>query len=541
MRRLFDLLLLVLLIGGCGERPAREPAANRPSTEIPVSGGTLVRRLSSDVTTLNFVRSSTSHEKYVLSLLHDALLEWDQNLELGPGIAKKWEVSKDGRVYTLELDPRATFSDGQKVRATDVVFTLRKIVDPASESVQLAGLFDGLDLQRTRAVSEETVEVAFTTARAGQLTSFNIPVLPEHVYRDLDNENEDNWSVVGTGPYRLARYEPGTEILLERRPDYWRENPYIDSVLFRIISDDSVAWNAMKRGEIDEMQIKSDRWMAEKDSPQVKSAMEIHRFYELAYNFIAWNNRDPILSDRDVRRALTMALDRGSIVESLYHGTARVITGPFTPDQWAYNPNVQPVVYDLEGARKLLLQAGWRDSDRDGILDRDGKPLEIEALMAAGSATSADQGQIFQDSLRRIGVILRLTPLEGATFFERILDGNFQGAFLAWGIDPDPDLFSVFHSSQIPPIGQNFVYYSNPRVDQLIEQGRRELDHGRRREIHHELHRILNQDQPYTWIVQVSQKWGVNRRVRNVEVGKGLGLFFWRPDSLQWWLAGSSN
>lgn len=529
------LYFALLLVLACGrpERLAEEPRADRA---LPVSGGTLVRRIGSDVNTLNFARSTTIYEKYVLSYLHDSLLEWDENLDLAPGLAREWSVSEDGKSYTFLLDRRATFSDGQPVRASDVVFTLRKIVDPASQAVQLAGLFDGIALDRTRAVDDFTVEVGFRQARAGQLTAFNIPILAEHVYGEGDFVQDHNWNVVGTGAYRLVRREAGREILLERRDDYWRTRPYIDRIRFRVLSDETVAWNAMKRGDIDEMQIRSDIWKAEKDTPQVRAMMEIHRFYELAYNFIAWNNRNPILADRNVRRALTMCLDRPALVENLYHGTARIISGPFTPDQWAYNPRVAPLQYHPDAAQVLLAEAGWADADGDGILDRRGTPLRIEALLSAGSQTSLQQGQVLQDTLKRVGVDLVLTPLEGATFFERIVNGEFEAAFLGWGIDPDPDLFSTFHSSQVPPVGQNFVYYSNPEVDRLIVEGRREFDFQKRKAIYHQLHELLNEDQPYTWTVQVSQKWGVNRRVRNVKVGRGLGLFLWHPDSLAWWI-----
>lgn len=511
--------------------PRERPAATGAK---PFDGGTLVRRIESDVHTFNFVLSTTVYEKYAISYLEDDLVEWNQNLELRPGIAKSWTISDDGTTYTFEIDPRARFSDGTPVLASDVVFTLKKIADPATQAVQFAGEFKGLDLDATKAVNDREVKVVFKEPRAGQITAFNIPVLPEHVYGKGDFRKDYNDTVVGTGPYRLVSHEHNKEILLERRDDYWRAKPSIARIRFKVIADDNVAWAAMKRGEIDEVKVKSDWWWNERNTPAVRNTMEIYQFYELAYNFIAWNNRDPILSDKRVRRALSMCLDRASIIENLYRGTARIITGPFTPDMWAYNPEVTPIPYDPEGAKALLESAGWHDSNGDGILDRDHKPLHIEMFVVSGSTISGQIAQILQQAARGIGVDIDVRQLEPATFFQRVSSGDYQSAILGIGIDPDPDVYTQFDSSQFPPNGQNFVYYSNPEADKLIEESRKEFDFAKRKAIFRQLHRVLNDDQPYTWIAQASQKWAVNRRVHNVKVGVGLGFFLWYPDSLEW-------
>lgn len=540
--RLYGAVLLGVALAACApqERPA-ERTAESPSEQLPVEGGRVVRRLEGDPATLNFVLHSTLPEKLVLSYLHDALVEFNQKLEIIPGLAASWEISPDHKTYTFRLDPRANFSDGRPVTAADVVFTLQKIVDPKSQSVQLAGMFEGLDVQATRELDEKTVQVVFAEARPSQLLAFNIPILPKHVYAKGDFRRAHNDRVVGTGPYTLTRRVRGKEILLERRENYWRDQPWITSVLFRVIEDRSQAWNALKTGEIDETSATSDQWLADRENEAFREKVEIYRFYELAYNFIPWNNRDPVLADARVRRALTMCLDRRLIIEKLYYGTARMISGPFTPNHWAYNPAVPAIEFDPAAARNLLREAGWVDSDGDGIVEKGGTPLEIEMLVGAGDTSSANVLQIFQNDLQTAGVRLNVSRLDAATMFGRVLAGEFQGAMLAWSLDLDPDLFSLFHSSQFPPSGQNFVFYSNPEVDRLIEEGRTEFDQARRTEIYRELHRILAEDQPYTWSIQVSTKWGVNRRIRNVQQAEGFGLFGWYPGPMQWWIGADSR
>ncbi|HEU5162319.1 MAG TPA: ABC transporter substrate-binding protein, partial [Thermoanaerobaculia bacterium] len=495
MWRRFGTLALVICAIACAP-PERAVEAPKPAPALPVDGGVLVRHLSTDVGTLNLVMHSTQSEKLVLSYLYDPLLDFNDRLEIIPGLAREWTVSDDHLTWTFKLDPAATFSDGKPVRAADVVFTLRKIVDPKAESVQLAGMFEGLDLENTKPVDEKTVQVVFKSARPSQIYAFNIGVLPEHVYAKGNFTKAFTNRAVGTGPYVLVKRDPGREIVLERRDDYWREKPYILKIVFKVIGERAQAWNALRTGAIDETVATTDQWLEDRDDPQFNDRIEFHRFYELGYNFIPWNNRDPILSDSRVRRALTMCLDRRLIVEKLYYGTARILTGPFTPNHWAFNPSVGPIEFDPQSARKLLADAGWKDSDGDGLLDRDGVPFKIEMILASSDTPGANQAQIFQQDLQRVGVQLTIAKIDGATLISRVLAGDFQATMLAWSLDLDPDLYSMFHSAQAPPNGQNFVFYANPAVDALIEEGRTTFDQGRRVEIYRELHRILAEDQP---------------------------------------------
>ncbi len=532
----FVVSLLLLQISGCRrEREAASPVAVAASS-VPQEGGTLVRRLEADVNTLNMALIGTGPERQVLALVHDGLVEVNERLELTPGIAERWEVSEDQRSYIFFLNPRATFSDGTPVRASDVVYTIRTIADPATESAQLSSYFVGLDPLRTRVIDDYTVEIGFDRARASQLAAFNIGILPEHYYSKGDFKKDFNDTVVGSGPYVLARRDPGQQIILERRENYWRTKPFIQRIVFRIIPDDAVAWNAAKRGDIDETKMTSDQWQLERNRPEVISAIDIRRFYSLDYNFIAWNTRRPILSDSRVRTALSMCLNRSAIINNVYFGTARIITGPFTPDQTAYDPDVPPIQFNPAAAAGLLTALGWRDTDGDGVLDKDGKPFVIEVLLSSGNKTSNLQAQIFQDALAKIGVRLELVRVDGATMISRALEGDYDATFLAWGLDLDPDPFSYFHSSQFPPNGMNIVYYSNPEADRLMEAAREELDPAARVDLYHQLHRLLATDQPYTWTVQPSLKWAVNKRIQGVRESNGLGLFLWYPGQDEWWI-----
>ncbi|HEX7708192.1 MAG TPA: ABC transporter substrate-binding protein, partial [Thermoanaerobaculia bacterium] len=222
-------------------------------------------------------------------------------------------------------------------------------------------------------------------------------------------------------------------------------------------------------------------------------------------------------------------------------GQARPVTGPFTPDQSAANPAIVPIEFNLPAAAALLGSAGWNDADKDGVRERDGKRFELTLLVPSGNKASAEQSQVFQEALRRIGVALEITPLDNAAFFDRVMNRNFQAAFLAWVNEPEPDPYPLFHSSQAPPNGLNVVGYANEEADSLMEQARTEADPSYRTSLHHNLHEILARDQPYLWTVQVGTKWAVNQRVKNVEPAKGLGLFHWQPGPTQWWVVDAAH
>lgn len=540
-RPLTWLCLLLALCLACGRERTKPTVANPPvaaDDSTPRDGGTLYRRLDGDVVSLNPIIPSSRYDRYVTNYLYTPMVYIDRGLQPIPGLAKSWDISDDGRVYRFNLDPKATFSDGTPVLASDALFTLRKIVDPKTEALQIFGSFEKLDLARTKVIDDHTIEIAFRDPLAMQLLRFNdFFVLPEHVYSKGDFRTDFNASAVSSGPYKLVRREAGKEVVLERRADYWREHPHIQTIVMKVVNDHGTAWNALKAREIDETLIASDTWFREQKNPALTSFIEFRRFYTLNYNYIAWNGRNPLLKDKRLRRALSMSIPIDAVVQDLYHGTARAMSGHFTPDEWAYNPNVPVIRYDPEGAKNLLSSLGWQDRDGNGVLENSKRELKLQLLALSGSATGKLVVQMVQAELRKIGIDVDLVILDAATAIQRVMSGNYEAVYMGWDLDPDPDPYALFHSSQMPPHGQNIVFYANQEADRLIEAARKELDRSKRKEMYWRLHEILAEDQPYTWVVQASAKWGINKRVRGVDVSPGFGLFSWYPGELGWWLA----
>lgn len=500
----------------------------------PLDGGVLRRRLVGEPATLNAVLQTGLPEQQVLQYLSRQLLDFDARLELSPGLAEKWEVSEDGREYRFTLRPDASWEDGSAVTAGDAVFTIRRILDPKIPSPVFKPLFAGVEV--VEAIDAKSFRVRFRERDALHAYAFALPLLPEKRYTGKPFlKVRENRSPLSNGPYRFVRWKTQESIELERNPRWTGARGHFDRIVFQIVPENSVAYRALLEGSLDETSIDQslkDRGAADH---RFEECCRVIEFYNLDYNYIALNNRLPLFADARVRRALTMLLDRPSIVRGLYNGSARIISGPWAPDSPAYDPGVTPLPFDPRAAADLLDQAGWRDSNGNGTRDRGGKEFEFDLLLSAGSNAGRQLDEVFAAELARAGIRARVRPLEWAAFVERIDAGDYEAASLAWAAsDGNPDPYPYWHSSQFPPAGANVAFYANPAADRLMEEARRELDSGKRREIYHRLHRIFRDDSPVVFVVNASQKYAFRRRVHGL-VTSPLGLYGFWPGPLSWW------
>jgi peptide/nickel transport system substrate-binding protein len=523
--------------------PAQAPRATpRPQlgyidesgSGTPVDGGSLRRRLIGEPATLNAVMQTTVAEQQVLQYLSRNLLDFDSHGKLVPGLAEHLEVSKDGRDYFFTLRPEAVWEDGTAVTAEDAVFTINRIHDPKVTSPVFKNLFE--DLVSVEALGPRRFVARFGSPYAYRSMSFVLPLLPEKRFAGKSfSKVRENRSPLSDGPYRLVSWKSQESIELERNARYWGSRGHFDRIVFRILPEDPVAYQAVLAGDLDET--KTDTAGKERfQSVGAGSACcRLVEYYDLDYNYIALNNRSPFFSDARVRRALTMLLDRAKIVRSIFRGSARVISGPWAPDSPAYDATLAPLPFDPPAAAALLDAAGWRDTNGNGTRDREGHEFDFELLVSAGTTVGRQIDETLASELAQVGVTARVRPLEWAAFIERIDAGDFEAASLAWSAsDANPDPYPYWHSSQWPPQGLNSEYYKNPEADSLMEQSRRETDEDKRVAIYHRLHAIFRNDAPAIFVTNSSQKYVFSKRVRGL-VTSPLGLYGTWPGPLGWW------
>ena len=517
--------------------PAREPVLgyiDESRLGKPVDGGVLRRRLIGEPGTLNALMQSSTTEQEVIAYLSRNLLDFDPALNLAPGLAEKYEVSPDRRTFRFWLRRDAVWEDGTPVTSADAVFTIRQIQNPKIPAPVFKTVFEGLEA--VEAIDARTFTVRFRDFYAYRPMAFVVPLLPERRFTGVDFlKARDNRAPLSNGPYRLVSWKSQESIRLERNPRYWGDRGHFDRVIFRILPDDAVAYRGLIAGDLDETRIDVTGRERALSDPTARTCCRLVEFYNLDYNYIALNNRSPFFSDARVRRALTMALDRGKIVRNIFHGSARVISGPWAPDSPAYDPTVSPLPFDPAGAARLLDEAGWKDSNGDGTRDREGKEFAFELLVSTGTTVGREIDETLAGELARLGVRVHVRPMEWATFVERIDAGDFEAASLAWSAtDPNPDPYPFWHSSQAPPAGVNNGFYRNPEADRLMEQARSEADERRRLEIYHRLHRIFRDDAPAVFVTNASLKYLFSRRVRGLATSP-LGLFGIWQGPVGWW------
>jgi peptide/nickel transport system substrate-binding protein len=530
-----SLVVLLSISCGGGGQQKDDATGTDVTTAGPKRGGTLIRRIESECRTLNWILGTTAYENYVTLLLYDPLIYFGNNLQYVPVLAESYEVSDDHMRITMRLRDDIVWHDGKPITTDDVKFTLDKIQDPKVAALNKAGYFNKLD--RLEVVDDRTMVFHWKEPYAPSLYALTqLTPIPKHVYDVPDfDKNPANRKPVGSGPFKFDEWRMSQYISVVRNDNYHGKEPYLDKVIFRVIEDDAVALNALKAGELDEMRMSQIQWERNTNDDDFNARFNKFYYYVPSYNYIGWNCRTEWFKDRRVRLAMTKLFDRESINAKIYSGYAKMISGPFYINSWAYDRSVKPHPFDPQDAKRLLREAGWVDSDDDGIRDKNGIKFEFEMVIHAGSMPAMQFAELFQEELRKAGISMKIRRLEGATFFEKVDEGRFDACMLAWQLDLDPDIFDTFHSSQVPPKGLNHVFYSNARVDSLLELGRITFDQDTRAEIYHEVHRLMHLDQPYTFINTVPHKRPIHKRVKNIVISPN-GPFDFYPGSRYWYI-----
>ena len=545
MRRRVGLIVgigtLCAVLTGCGKKADQtgQRAADDSATTVastPKSGGTVIRRLDSECKTLNWVLYTTAYENFVLRYIYDPLLDYNQKGEMIPVLAAELPtVSADHLRIAVKLRTDAHWQDGVPITARDVKFTLDKVRDPKIPAINKAPYFEKLD--HLEVVDDHTLIFVWKEPFAPALFAITqLWPIPEHVYGQGDFlTHPANRKPVGSGPFKLEEWVSSQYLSLVRYDGYYGKRAYLDRIIFKVVEDDAVALNMLKAGELDEMRATQVQWEKQMNDPDFQARFRKVDYYFPGYNFVAWNCRSVWFSDKRVRRAMTLLFDRESVNTKIYSGYARLVSGPFYINSWAYDKTVKPLPFDPDAARALLDEAGWKDTDKDGVREKGGKKFEFELNIISGSSPAAQFSQLLQEECARAGVRINIRQIEGSTFFDRIDKGNFDAAMLGWRLDFDPDVFDTFHSTMTPPNGLNHGFYKNPEVDSLLVAGRAEFDQDKRAAIYHRVHRILNEEQPYTFINAVPDKRPIARKIQGVEISPMGPYDFW-PGGNYWWI-----
>lgn len=524
---------LLLLPASCAPSPEPPPseAVREACGSDPAPGGQIVVGVPSEPQGLNCLRVAGGLEVTLCRYFSGTLLAHDRNLGIIPRLAQSFQSSEDGRSVTFKLRHDVKWHDGVPFTAEDVLYTVERIRSPGSAiRGNLPALFE--PLASVEAPDDYTIVASYREPYALAYQAWSRAfIMPAHLPFEPGAATPLSRAPVGTGPFRLVRWEPGVQIVLEAFPDYFGGAPLLDRLIYRIVPDRGSLLAGLRTGDIDIVSFTPT------DAPEEDRSQpfRVIRFPANALDFILWNTReDPgLFTDPRVRRALSLALDRPGYIRHLTGGQDLPAVSTFHPSSWAHDPELEPLPHDPGEAAALLAQAGWNDTDGDGILDTPAGPAEFTIIYFSGAAVAESIATMLQESLAGLGVKVHLQGLDRQGIRERVRGRSFQAAVYTWYMDPDPDPYDFFHSSQ-SEYGQNFGGYSNPEVDRLAEEGRREMEPSRRARLYHQVEKILREEQPYTFLAHPMNTLGVSRRVCGLEFGPAG--WSWYPSPLQWWV-----
>ncbi|MFO1518229.1 MAG: peptide-binding protein [bacterium] len=504
------------------------------NVRVPKNDEWLIWNLGAEPDTLNHITASDAYESRINGFIYDSLIDRDnETLEFTPKLATSWEISDDKLTFTFHLREGVKWHDGFPFTADDVIYSYERIQDPKVDAPHLRVYYK--DIKKVEKLDEKTVR--FTYARPYfKALEFcgGIPIVAKHIFDDGKdfNTNPAGRHPVGTGPYKFVRWDTSKKIVLERNEEYWdkKKFPEIKGILFKIIGDDSVALQELKKGELDFASMRPIQWMRQTDSEKFKRDFIRHEYYTPSYRFIGWNLKRPYFQDKNVRKALTMLINRQAIVQKLEFGLAQVISGPFFFKAYEYDQKVRPLPYDPETAKKLLDEAGWVDHDGDGIRDKDGVPFHFTFLIPSGARFYERLATIMKEDFSKAGIEVDIQNLEWAAFIGKVNSRNFDATSLGWSFGFDEDPYQVWHSSQAKE-GSNFVGFQNEEADKIMEQARVTFDKEERTKLYHRFHEIVADEQPYTFLYTGEALVARAVRFKNVKVYRG-GL-----DVLEWKLS----
>lgn len=472
------LLVLVVTLGAC-----RGKGTPPPSNDLLIVG------YDREPDVLN--RFSTHILEDIHSCIVEGLTTTDEHMNVVPVLAREVPTPENGGVLirpdggmdvTWRLRPGVRWHDGTPFTSDDIAFTVRAINDPAYNPESTDG-FDRIESVSTP--DSLTAVVHYREIYAPYAIQFFRGALPRHVLegRDIDRATDYNRNPLGTGPYRVVEWRTGEYILLERVDDYWRgpNLPNIRRIMFKFVPNTNTRINQLRSGEVHVVALVP--WDKVREIEDLEH-LRIQRMVGNSYELINLNQREfPPVRDLRVRRALVHGIDRELIVNTILDGLAPVVHGPIQPTSWAFTDRVRTYAYDPATAKRLLEEAGWRDTDGDGVRDQDGEAFVFTLITQAGFAVRENVAQTIQRQLRDVGIDMRIQLIDGTAISSYWFEGRFDAMLHWWHMPADPEITLFFAGDRTPPAGRNINYFSDDSLTTLLYASDRTVDRDERRRL----------------------------------------------------------
>ena len=494
----------------------------------------MVRHVGGDLNSTNPLFSSSVTDSELSGLVGVGIVGFDRHFEYfaDSDVVVSWQRSKDNLVERFKLRDDLVWSDGRPFTAHDVEFTF-KVIMSDHEQLVIPAIRTGPDqLRYVKAYDDHTLVYWHQEPYATRTGNMVWPIIPKHLYEKSINEDpslkksehhrrlEDD--PVTAGPYELTRRVRTQEFVVSRREGWYmhegrevRRKPYFKDVRVKTIEDLNTALLALKAGDIEAMELRPEHWESLTTGDDFYGNNTKVMAKEWTEFHFLWNVKSRYFEDKRVRWAMSYAFDYDELLKTICRGLYEQGQGTFNPDSWMFpEDGPQPLKQDLDKAEDLLDEAGWVDSDGDGVRDKEinGRVVPFEfQLMTYQTETGIQAATLMKECLDQVGIVANVKPTEFVVMQDKTQKHEFDATMGGWGTGADPDTsFNTYGTDE----ARNYGQYSNAEVDRLFMEGRRELDRQKRADIYGKIHMLLWEDQPVTWLFYRNGFFGFNKDIR---------------------------
>jgi len=550
-----------------------------PPNGMPQQGGTLVMAVSAEPENLNYYTSTSAAATRFLDYIYEPLLDYDyETWHFGrPVLAESYSISEDGKTFRFKLKENIRWQDGVALTADDVLFSIKAILNPFVDDAPLRTSYSKVIEAHTEGPYIFSITSSETYFR--NLVIFGgFAIMPQHIwdprglldrfsiadlldpavtrdeaavkeFAESFNTNPQGRpvgataeTIIGSGPWKFDRWITGDYMSLVRNDDYWNadqtyipgysaQGGYLDKIIVKVIQDPTAMLTALKSGEIDFLpRMRAIQYFEQTKTPDFRERFQKVSYVVPAYSYVGWNNEKPYFSDKRVRQAMTMLIDRKAYNKYIAYGMGIPTIGPFYIYGDQYNHGIKRWPYDPVRAVELIEAAGWIDHDGDGIRDKDGIPFRFTFSRSAGSKSSKYLALMLKEDLRKVGIEVSIRQLEWSVYVENLRDRQFDVVSLLWigGLESDP--YQIWHSDNIGDRGSNYIGFRNAEADSLINAARFEMDQTKRNAMYYRLQEIFHEEQPYTFMFYQRDPGAYSKAFNGVKwipIRPGYKLYSW--------------
>lgn len=543
-------LVLVLSIFATACSGNKNDAGGNVDPNKPVDGGSVTFTLfSAPKGIFNPIMYEDAYDAYVIEWAFEPLWDYNEELQITTdlGLAEKVEFSEDKKTLTITMKKNAKWHDGEPVTIDDIIFTWETIAHPDYKGVrfsQVAMIKGAQEKHDKKAdkisgitkVDDYTVKVELTSPIANILDQLWSWPIPEHVYKDVNvaemgADAASKSGKVGNGQFKVKEVKANEYVILERNPDYYKGKPHLDQIVLKVVGQD-VAVAALKKGEVDFLE-----QVAPKEFDQLSKDpnVVVKEVPDFGYQYLGFNHNSPKLQDKKLRQAIAYAINRKAMVDGLLKGHGYVLNQHIPSASWAYNEKLENAYpYDVEKAKALLAEAGYKDVNNDGFVeDPQGKPFSLKLDYPTGNPVREQSAPIIAQDLKKAGIKVDVAqPREVAAHYEAVEQDKVEMYLAGWSLTPDPDPTGIWLSTD----AFNYLNYKNPKSDQLIKDAVTKpeafTEEGRKKLLE-EWTNLINDEVPQVFLYGQNEIYAISKRVQGVKVdARGLVT----SEAYKWWV-----